>query len=149
MNRRVFIAKSCNACLATTVIASLLPSCTSTRYISGNLGKDGLTINKEEFKIKQKGNTAYRSFIIIRNDALQYPICIYRFSDDEYSALWMRCTHQGTELQASGDFLQCPAHGSEFNDKGQVTNGPADDSLRTFPVTITNTELFIDLRKSS
>ena len=149
MNRRDFIAKGCTACLATTVFASMLPSCASTRYISGNLVKDGLTINKEEFKIRQKGNIEYRSFIIIRNDALQYPICVYRFSDDEYSALWMRCTHQGTELQASGDFLQCPAHGSEFNIKGQVTNGPADDNLRTFPVSITNTELFINLRKQS
>ena len=100
-------------------------------------------------KIKQKESTAYRSFIIIQNDALQYPICVYRFTDQEYSALWMQCTHQGAELQASGDFLQCPAHGSEFNNKGRVTNGPADNSLRTFPVTITNNELFIDLRKQS
>jgi Rieske Fe-S protein len=61
----------------------------------------------------------------------------------------MQCTHQGTELQASGDVLQCPAHGSEFNNKGQVTNGPADNGLRTFPITVTNTELLIDLRKQS
>ena len=55
--------------------------------------------------------------------------------------------HQGTEPQASGDFLQCPAHGSEFNNKAQVTNDSADNGLRTFPVIITNNELFIDLRK--
>ena len=48
----------------------------------------------------------------------------------------MQCTHQGAELQASGDMLQCPAHGSEFNNKGTVTNGPADTDLRTFPVTV-------------
>lgn len=90
---------------------------------------------------------SYRSFIIIRNDTLQYPVCVYRFSEQEYSALWMRCSHQGTELQASGDYLQCPAHGSEFNNKGDVTNGPADTNLRTFPVFVNETELFIDLRK--
>lgn len=149
MTRKDFIINTCTACISATVISSFLPSCTSTRYISGNLAKDGLTINKDEFMIRQKGNTAYRSFIIVRNDALQYPICVYRFNEQEYSALWMKCTHQGTELQASGDFLQCPAHGSEFNNKGQVTNGPADNGLRTFPVTITNNELFIDLRKQS
>ena len=124
-----------------------MSACSATRYIAGALGKDGLAISKDEFKIIQKGNTAYRSFIIIRNEALQYPICVYRFNDQEYQALWMRCTHQGTELQASGDFLQCPAHGSEFNNKGRVTNGPADNGLRTFPVTINDNELFIDLRK--
>lgn len=149
MTRKDFIVNACTACLSATAISSLLSSCTTTRYISGNLSKDGLTVSKDEFKISQKGNTAYRSFIIVRNDALQYPICVYRFSDEQYSALWMRCTHQGTELQASGDVLQCPAHGSEFNNKGQVTNGPADNSLRTFPVTVTNNELFIDLRKLS
>ena len=111
--------------------------------------KDGITVNKDEFKIKQKGGTAYSSFIIVRNDILQYPICIYRLNDNEYSALWMKCTHQGAELQASGDVLQCPAHGSEFNNKGIVTNGPASADLRTFPVAVTKEEIFIDLRKQS
>ena len=146
MDRREFIRKSCTACLSATVIATMLPSCTSTRYISGTLGKDGLFIDPNEFVTKQNGKTVYRSFIIVRNDALQYPVCIYRFNDNEYSALWMSCTHQGTELQASGDRLQCTAHGSEFDNKGAVKTGPADRSLRSFPVTVLNNELFIDLR---
>ena len=95
---------------------------------------------------KQNGKTLYRSFIIVRNDALQYPVCVYRVSDNEYSALWMRCTHQGTELQASGDRLQCTAHGSEFDNKGSVKTGPADRSLRSFPVTVSSNQLFIDMR---
>ena len=146
MDRREFIRNSCTACLSATVIATMLPSCTSTRYISGKLGKDGLFIDPNEFVTKQNGKTVYRSFIIVRNDALQYPVCIYRFNDNEYSALWMSCTHQGTELQASGDRLQCTAHGSEFDNKGAVKTGPADRSLRSFPVTVLNNELFIDLR---
>jgi len=60
----------------------------------------------------------------------------------------MQCSHQGAELQASGDFLQCPAHGSEFDKKGVVTNGPANNNLRTFPVRANANELFIDLRKT-
>lgn len=149
MHRRDFIKNGCAACLSFTVSSALLSSCVATKYISGDLGKDGLIISKDEFKVAQKGGTAYSSFIIIRNDALQYPICLYRFKDGEYSALWMKCSHQGAELQASGDVLQCPAHGSEFNNKGQVTNGPAGTNLRTFPVTINNNEIFIDLRKQS
>ena len=140
------MANTCGACLATTGLTSLLSSCSSTRFVSGAIGKDGITISSDEFKTTKKGKMAYRSFVVIRNEALQYPICLYRFSDAEYSALWMRCTHQGTELQASGDYLQCPAHGSEFNNKGKITSGPADTDLRNFPVTIINNELFIDLR---
>jgi Rieske Fe-S protein len=146
MNRRKFIKNSCTACLSATALAAVMPSCTSTRYISGTLGKDGLTVDTNEFVTKQNNKTTYRSFIIVRNESLQFPICVYRFSDKEYSALWMRCTHQGTELQASGDYLHCTAHGSEFNNKGTVKTGPADRNLRNFPVTVSNNQLFIDLR---
>jgi len=149
MNRRDFIKNSCTACLSVTVLSSIVSSCTTTKYISGTLVKDGLTLSKDDFKIKQKGGTSYSSFIIVRNDALQFPICVYRFNDEKYSAIWMKCAHQGAELQASGDVLQCPAHGSEFNNRGQVTNGPASTNLRTFPVIVNNNELFIDLRKQS
>jgi Rieske Fe-S protein len=146
MDRREFIKNSCTACLSATVIGTAISSCTATRYISGTVGKDGLFVDVNEFITKQNGKTIYRSFIIVRNDALQYPVCVYRFNDNEYSALWMRCTHQGTELQASGDRLQCTAHGSEFDNKGSVKTGPADRSLRNFPVTVSNNQLFIDMR---
>jgi Rieske Fe-S protein len=148
MNRRDFIVNSCAACLGATAVSGLLASCASTRYTNGTIGKDGLTVSADEFKIKKQGKTNYRPFIIVRNESLQYPIYVYRFGETEYTAVWMRCSHQGAELQASGDQLQCSAHGSEFSNKGKVTNGPADKDLRTFPVTVNNNELFIDLRKA-
>ena len=86
-----------------------------------------------------------RSWIIVRNDALQYPIYLYRFSENEFSALLMKCTHQGTELQAAGDHLHCPAHGSEFNNKGMMTQGPAETTLRSFKITADADKVFIDL----
>lgn len=146
MDRRKFIRNSCTACLSATAFSAIVSSCTSTRFISGSLGKDGLTISASEFETGLKGKAAHRSFIIIRNEALQYPICVYRLNEREYSALWMRCTHQGAELQAAGEYLQCTAHGSEFDNKGTVKNGPADRNLRNFPVTLSGNQLFIDLR---
>jgi nitrite reductase/ring-hydroxylating ferredoxin subunit len=147
MNRKDFIINSCTACLSATALAGLLSSCKSTQYISGKLNDDGILVDTDDFKITKKGKTTYHSFIIVRNEALQYPVCVYRFNDNEYSALWMQCSHQGAELQASGDFLQCTAHGSEFSNKGKVTNGPADKDLKSFPVLVNNNQLFIDLRK--
>jgi Rieske Fe-S protein len=149
MDRRDFIKNTCTACLSFTVASALLTSCISTQYIQGKLGRDGITVNKDDFKIRQKGGTAYSSFIIVRNDALKFPICVYRLNENEYTALWMQCTHQGAELQASGDVLQCSAHGSEFNNRGEVRTGPADKALKTFPIAVTNNEIFIDLRKQS
>ena len=149
MDRRNFIKNGCAACLSMSALPLIASSCTTLSNITGTLVKDGLTLSTEDFKITKKGSSAYRSFVVVRNEDLKYPICVYRFGDNQYSALWMKCAHQGAELQASGDYLQCPAHGSEFNNKGQVTNGPASNNLRTFPVTVNDKEIFIDLRKQS
>lgn len=137
------------SCLSATVLSSVLSSCGSTKFISGKLVKDGIIINKNDFEVKQRDRIHFNAYIIIRNESLNYPICVYRLNDNEYTALWMRCTHQGTELQVSGEVLQCSAHGSEFNNKGEVRNGPADTALRTFPLVVNDSEIFIDLRKQS
>lgn len=147
MKRREFIRNSCAACLAATTLGGLLSSCKSTKFVAGKLNQDGILVDTSDFINNQGGKKSFHSYLIVRNEELKYPICVYRFSESDYTALWMQCSHQGTELQASGSFLQCPAHGSEFDNKGRVTNGPADRDLRTFPVSVSNNQLFIDLRK--
>jgi len=147
MKRREFITRSCVACLSATGFSTLLSACKSVKFTTGKLNKDGIIIDPNDFKVKKAGANSFRTYVIVRNDALKYPICVFRLSDTDYSAVWMQCTHQGTELQAAGDYLQCPAHGSEFNNKGDVLNGPADRNLKVFPATVINNELFIDLRK--
>jgi nitrite reductase/ring-hydroxylating ferredoxin subunit len=91
-------------------------------------------------------DTSIKKYLVLYNEILKYPICLYRLDEDRYTALLMKCTHQGTELQAFGQKLQCPAHGSEFDDHGNVTHGPAAEQLRTFPVTISNDHLKISLK---
>lgn len=148
MDRRKFIKSSCASCLSATFLSSIVVSaCTPTQYIAGKLDNDGLIIDKNQFKIGDKGS--YASFIVVRNDSLLFPICIYRFSETDYSAIWLKCAHQGAEVNVVGDTLQCPAHGSEYSNRGMVTNGPAVSNLRTFPVVIRQDDLFIDLRKQS
>lgn len=137
------------ACLSVTALSGLMSACSGSRYINGTLRKDGLTIYKKDFELQQRDSTAYASFIIVRNNALKFPICVYRHGDEDYTAIWMKCSHQGAELQASGDMLQCSAHGSEFDHRGKLVTGPATIDLRTFPITVRNGELFIDLRKIS
>ena len=148
MDRRKFIRTSCVSCLSATLFSSaVLTACTPTQYISGTLEKDGLIIEKEQFKLGNQGS--YSSFVIVRNENLLFPICVYRFSDEDYSAIWLKCAHMGAEVNVVGDMLQCPAHGSEYTNRGVVTNGPATSNLRTFPVVVRGNELFIDLRRQS
>ena len=114
-----------------------LSGCAGTRYLSVPIEGDSLVVPVQSFVSDSETEKKFLKYLVVHNDQLEYPICVYRFSDSEYKALLMRCTHQGTELQVFGDRLQCPAHGSEFSNKGEVQNGPADTPLRTFPVSAT------------
>ena len=148
MDRRKFIKSSCVSCLTATFLSSaLLESCTPTQYINGKLDPNGLIVEKNQFRVGNKGS--YASFIVVRNENLLFPVCVYRFSETEYSAIWLKCAHMGAEVNVVGDTLQCPAHGSEYTNRGVVTNGPATSNLRTFLVEVRNDEIFIDLRKQS
>jgi nitrite reductase/ring-hydroxylating ferredoxin subunit len=138
MERKEFLKTCGYACLG-----GLLASCHSAKLITGNISNSDLIVPVASFIKKDK---SFRKYIVIHNELLEFPICLYRFSETEYAALFMRCPHQSAELQVFGDRLQCPAHGSEFNDKGVVQTGPADTNLRTFPVTIQSDQLQISLK---
>lgn len=136
MNRKEFVRK-CTACLGLTGVALLLPGCGATKYFDAAIEGPDLLIPVGTFFTEDKsGEKKTLPYIVATNDQLEYPVSVFRFSDNEYSALLMRCTHQGTELQVFGDRLQCPAHGSEFSNRGVVKNGPADMNLRMFPVKV-------------
>lgn len=145
MNRRKF-AHRCLSCLSGSLVFPVLNGCQSVYYTSGTLEANGISIRKSEFTYLKRDRALVRNYIVVRNEGLQFPVYVYRFSDDEYSAVLMKCTHQGNELEASGDHLACPAHGSEFNNRGTVVGGPADKDLRRFAVRVRGDQIFIDLR---
>jgi Rieske Fe-S protein len=145
MDRRKF-TKTCVMCLSQSLMLPVLLGCQSVYYTTGTMESNGISVSPSAFKYLKKDREMIRQYIIVRNDSLEFPIYLYRFSDHEYSALLMKCTHQGNELQASGDHLHCSAHGSEFNNKGVVAQGPAEENLRSFKVSVENEKVFIDLR---
>jgi Rieske Fe-S protein len=143
MNRKEFIQHCGFACLGTIV----LQSCGTAKELSGTISGDDLVVSLADFETMAGKEKHFKKYIVVQNERLKHPICIYRFNENEYTALWMRCTHQGAELQVFGDKLQCPAHGSEFNNKGDIQNGPAAVALRSFPVSIDRDQLKISLKK--
>lgn len=145
MDRRDFMRSCGYACLSGIAIATIVQSCTTSKMVSGTIDQSGLVIDLADFEQVKKNQSSFRKYIIVRNDALQFPLVIYRFSETEYTALYLKCTHQGAELQVFGDKIQCPAHGSEFSNRGVVESGPAGDKLREFPVRIDNKQLKISL----
>jgi len=146
MDRKAFIKNCGFTCIGAIGMSALLQSCSGSKILTGKISNDDLLVSLKDFETKNGNNTYFKKYIVVQNDILQYPICVYRKNENEYSALWMRCTHQGTELQVFGDRLQCPAHGSEFDNNGTVQNGPADVKLRAFHVTIEKDQLKISLK---
>jgi Rieske Fe-S protein len=116
--------------------------------ITAQIMDDSLIVPLSNFEVSKENEKTFRKYIVVQNEKLQYPIYVCRFSETEYTALYMRCTHQGAELTAYGDKMVCSAHGSEFDNRGNVTNSPADKPLKSFPVTIENQNLKISLKAS-
>jgi Rieske Fe-S protein len=148
LDRREFLKSGCLACIGASIGSITLSGCAFTHYVSGSVAPNGINILKSDFIDQKKEKATTRQFIVVQNDKLAFPIYVYRISENEYSAIWMQCSHQGNELQALGDQLHCPAHGSEFDSQGKVTQGPASHDLRKFPVSANGDTLFIDLRAS-
>ncbi len=143
MDRKEFI-KTCGfACLGASAMGLLLQSCAAGKSVAAVITGDNLVVPKSDFVKKDK----FHPYILVRNAQLKFPVCLFRFSETEYSALYMQCSHQGNELSAYGDRLVCSAHGSEFDNKGNVTSGPAIKPLRTFPVQLENENILISLKK--
>lgn len=139
MNRKQFMI-GCGLCLMG--MPEWLAGCAGTTYLPVPIEGDSLVVPVQSFVTEDQ---KFKKYIVVHNDMLEYPICLYRFSEGSYKALWMRCTHQGTELQVFGDRLQCPAHGSEFSNTGAVQNGPADKPLRTFETAVAGENIRIRL----
>lgn len=145
MTRKEFMTR-CAACLGLAGATVALPGCGTTKYIDATIEGPELLLPVTAFEVEDKsGNKKLLNYVVAQNNKLEYPISVFRFADGDYSALLMRCTHQGTELQVFGDRLQCPAHGSEFTSRGVVANGPADTNLRIFPVKLDGGALRINL----
>jgi Rieske Fe-S protein len=143
MNRKEFLNKCSFHGAGLAGLSFLLQGCGGTKYLTSPIVGSDLVVPASAFKVE--GSENFHRYIVVQNDKLEYPICIYRSAADRYEALYMRCTHQGTELQVFGERLQCPAHGSEFTASGNVQNGPADQPLRRFQVVADSESIKINL----
>lgn len=131
---------------ATIGLSILLESCGTTKMITANIANSDLVFPKSKFEYTKNNEKRFNKYLVVQNDQLQFPICVFRINENEYSAVLMKCSHQGAELQVFGDKLQCPAHGSEFDKFGTVQSSPAETNLRTFSVTQDKNNIKISLK---
>ncbi len=144
MDRKEFI-KACSLGCLGMVGLNALQGCKSTKVSNAAIEGSYLVVPLSDFEEISNNRVTYKEMVIVQNSSLQYPVLVNRQSEN-YTAVLMRCTHQGTELRLFGNILQCSAHGSEFDKKGSVLSGPADKALRVLPVLIKENNLLISLK---
>ncbi len=146
MDRKEFL-KTCGfACIGGTALAALLQGCgTANYYARANFVDNQIAVKKSEFIELSSGQSKQRKYVLVKNDKMGFPICIYKQSESEFTALYMQCTHKGCELNPHGDYLVCPCHGSEFTNRGVVQNPPAEENLKTFQIKTDNENIYVQL----
>jgi cytochrome b6-f complex iron-sulfur subunit len=145
MTRKEFVKLCGSSCIAVVGMSLFAEQAMAAMQVNQD-EENKLTIEKEKFiKKKKDEEITYKKYIKITPGNSEYPILVYRFDENDYAAVLLKCTHRGTELNVNGDMLTCPAHDSEFSLKGEVLQGPADESLQTFPVTTDELNVYINL----
>ena len=146
MNRKAFIKICGVACVGASTLSVLLQSCATTNYFAVAVIDDNkISIKKTEFLRIENNKQVTRKYVLIKTEKLSFPICVFKLSNENYSALLMECTHKSCELQPAGNFLTCPCHGSEFTNQGIVQNPPAEENLKSFKISTDNENIYIQL----
>ena len=74
-----------------------------------------------------------------------YDILIVKKGDQDYSAIYMKCSHQENPVTATATGLFCSSHGSRFDLEGNVLKEPALTPLKKFNTQIKEGQLIVDL----
>jgi Rieske Fe-S protein len=143
MEKREFIRTACLACIGGTLTSLLLSSCKSVHYVTGTLENNQLVLKKADFVQTAKDKTTYRQWVLVKSEKLSFPVGVFRFSEQEFAASYLECTHQGCEVAPQGSYLQCPCHGSEYDNRGKVQQGPAEENLKTFQIKTDDANIYI------
>jgi cytochrome b6-f complex iron-sulfur subunit len=143
MERRKFINTCCYTAIGIPILATTLSSCGAIYYASVAKDASRLLVKKSEFWHVKKDKKVNRAFVLVKTEAMEFPICLYKMDEDVYSASLMQCTHRGCELNVGGGIYSCPCHGSEFSLTGKVLEGPADRDLITFNTDTDNENIYI------
>jgi 3-phenylpropionate/trans-cinnamate dioxygenase ferredoxin component len=84
-----------------------------------------------------------------RVEANGIPICLARLEDGKVFAINDTCSHEEYELsdgELFDDVVECPAHGSCFSVRtGAVSGLPATEPVATYPVSVEDGEIFVEV----
>ena len=139
MNRRNFVKQSCTICLAVGagMAVGALSSCATLPVYKTAVSNKKVSVPVSLF--------VQSDFQIIQPKDFYYNIGLRKEIDGTYTALLLRCTHADNQLVATGNGFKCNLHGSAFDKEGQVTQGPAEYSLKKYQTELISDQIIIHL----
>ena len=143
MKRRKFLKTCCYTAVVIPLLTTTLQSCEAIHFATIVQGTNRLVVKKSEFWHMKGDKKVHRSFVLVKTEEMEFPICLYKVGKEEYSASLLHCTHRGCELNVGGGIYTCPCHGSEFSVKGKVLEGPAERDLKTFETELDHENIYI------
>jgi Rieske Fe-S protein len=138
--RREFLKDTCTVCLGTAFLGfsvTQLSSCSSLPIYKTNLSRALVEVPLSNF--------AESNVVIVRDLQVAYDILLVKKSEQEYNAIYMKCSHRENPVTATKNGLFCSTHGSTFDLDGNVTKEPAPGPLKKFKTEVKDQQLTIDL----
>jgi cytochrome b6-f complex iron-sulfur subunit len=147
MQRREFLKVGCGVCLlgvaGVTIPGLLNKAQASTRNYTGVITADQTIL----VPVDQLNGLDY---LTVQVDAWNANVAVHQKSDGTYLSLLLLCTHLENQLNPGYDNgFECDLHGSRFDEDGNVVQGPAADPLTSFPTTLVNGQLVIDVKNGA
>ena len=136
--RREFIKHTCTTCLGTAFLGltfSQLTSCSSLPVYKTKLGGKSVDVPLTSF--------VESNLVIVRDLQMPFDILLVKKSEQEYNAIYMKCSHEENPLTATKTGLYCSSHGSSFDLDGKVLKEPAPKPLTTFETKLNENSISI------
>ena len=83
------------------------------------------------------------NLVIVRDLQMPFDILLVKKSEQEYNAIYMKCSHEENPLTATKTGLYCSSHGSSFDLDGKVLKEPAPKPLTTFETKLNENSISI------
>jgi len=130
VNRRNFVRQTAAWCIVPGVVASLLNSCKTAATFTSNSVVPGI------IQVPLSAFVEGSDRINVRDKRLEFDVLLLKKPNNEYKAIYMKCTHYDNPLVASSTSIYCNSHGSQFDMDGKVMKDPATEPLRIFPAKV-------------
>ena len=139
MERRTFLRRARDVSVGASICGALpwVTACASVPYAEFRRSGGVLRVPRAAFE------TAPGVLLSFPDEGM--PIYVHQHTERRYSAVLTRCTHQGCQADPDQDRIRCPCHGSEYSLDGRVLQGPAEQSLTRYPVSVERDDILVEV----